>query len=695
MIGAPVTKPAPDKSPTAPRVSWCEPGSSASERLAGEVGVMAGRLAEYLSVVLADDHPAVTESREFLQQSFELVAEGQPLSAFAGGPWQRRPADVYHPLDRLVDRLQLCTTEFDLLLLAGFAEQHEGCAQVLKMLHHAGEPRATVGLAAQLLCNDDRSRHTLRWLLECGPAATAGVIRTDGDLPFFLRNLRLADELWPVLNEIDRWPTGIERLRDPVSLYGLDDWLNEPQVSRAVEMLRRFEPCTLLVTDDESRVAFSRGSALAAAAGAASVQIRIPAAMSSQLHQVMQVHVLARGIVPILRYVAPDGPEAVEIPSFADFPAPVVLCARDGTVILSGTRPILGITCTRLRPSALETMWARTLPALAEQASLLAARYPLEPAAALHVACDMERLQDIEKRKVCCADVSGSVRARAGSALRGGVKLMRPTANWEHLILPPERLAQLREAVERLTHQTRVLDEWRFLEGRRGARGVRLLLAGPPGTGKTLSGEVLASALQVDLLVVDLSRVVSKWIGETEKNLAEVFETAERCRAVLLFDEADALFGKRTEVSDAHDRYANLETAYLLARLERFEGLAILSTNLRQNIDPAFSRRLEFVVEFGTPDYEQRLALWRCHLPATSPLADDVNIEELAATYPIVGGLIRNAAVAAAFLAATDNTAITRDHFLWAIRREYEKSGKAFPGLPAGMSGPQWRKNHG
>ena len=205
-----------------------------------------------------------------------------------------------------------------------------------------------------------------------------------------------------------------------------------------------------------------------------------------------------------------------------------------------------------------------------------------------------------------------------------------------------------------------------------------MLFAGPPGTGKTLSAEVLANALEVDLLQVDLSRVVSKWIGETEKNLAEVFDTAEGSKSVLLFDEADALFGKRTEVSDAHDRYANLETAYLLSRLEHYEGMAILSTNLRHNIDAAFSRRLEYIVEFEEPGRDQRLALWHCHLPKGVPLADDVQLEELAAHFNIVGGLIRNAAVSAAFLAAAEGTPIQRKHFICAIRREYEKAGKAW-----------------
>jgi SpoVK/Ycf46/Vps4 family AAA+-type ATPase len=233
-----------------------------------------------------------------------------------------------------------------------------------------------------------------------------------------------------------------------------------------------------------------------------------------------------------------------------------------------------------------------------------------------------------------------------------------------------------------------VLDEWGFLAGRPGARGVRMLFSGPSGTGKTLSAEVMAAELGVDLLLVDISRVVSKWIGETEKNLAEVFDVAENAQAVLFFDEADALFGRRTEVSDAHDRYANLETAYLLTRLERFEGLAVLSTNLRQNIDPAFLRRLEFLLEFEEPGPEERAALWQCHLPPGAPLESDVDLGEIAALYPVVGGFIRNAAVAAGFLAAAEGSPITRRHVVRAIRREYDKTGRAFPGLPAGMAAP-------
>ena len=304
------------------------------------------------------------------------------------------------------------------------------------------------------------------------------------------------------------------------------------------------------------------------------------------------------------------------------------------------------------------------------------------------VAADVRFLGKLKRRAPRLDDVAPAVRARAAISLAAGVKLVRPRANWSSLVLPADRQDQLREALHRLDNQSRVLDEWGFLAGRAGSRGVRLLFAGPPGTGKTLSAEVLAYEMGVDLMVVDIAHVVSKWIGETEKNLSEIFDSAERSQAVLLFDEADGLFGKRTEVSDAHDRYANLETAYLLARLERFEGLAILSTNFRHNIDSAFLRRIEFVVDFDEPTMAERQALWRCHLPKDAPIAQDVSLKELAALYPITGGLIRNASVAAGFLAAKQGDAISKQHLLTAIRREYEKANRAFPGFPLAKRNP-------
>jgi SpoVK/Ycf46/Vps4 family AAA+-type ATPase len=178
---------------------------------------------------------------------------------------------------------------------------------------------------------------------------------------------------------------------------------------------------------------------------------------------------------------------------------------------------------------------------------------------------------------------------------------------------------------------------------------------------------------------VDISRVVSKWIGETEKNLEQAFQAAEQSKAVLLFDEADALFGKRTEVSDANDRNANLETAYLLTRLERFEGLVIMSTNMRNNIDPAFLRRIEYIIDFEEPDKIERKAIWECHVPPQAPIDKDVDFAELATMFSVVGGVIKNAVVSAAYSAAAAQRPICKNDFIQALRREYEKQGKAFP----------------
>jgi SpoVK/Ycf46/Vps4 family AAA+-type ATPase len=249
-------------------------------------------------------------------------------------------------------------------------------------------------------------------------------------------------------------------------------------------------------------------------------------------------------------------------------------------------------------------------------------------------------------------------------------------------VLPAEPTSQLHDAVARLDHASRVLDEWGFLERARADRGVRLMFTGPPGTGKSLAAEVVASAVGTDLLAVDVSQVVSKWLGETEKNLAAVFDVAERTQAVLMLDEADALFAARTGITDSHDRYANLETSYLLQRMDRFDGLVVLATNLRQNIDAAFLRRLDFVVDFPLPDAGQRLSLWELHLPELL-LADDVCLHRLAAFYPVPGGWIRNAAIAAAFLAAPGGGRIHQEHLVRAMAREYAKAAKPFPGRPA------------
>jgi SpoVK/Ycf46/Vps4 family AAA+-type ATPase len=240
--------------------------------------------------------------------------------------------------------------------------------------------------------------------------------------------------------------------------------------------------------------------------------------------------------------------------------------------------------------------------------------------------------------------------------------------------LPAPQIHTLQTIALQVQHRVRVCDEWGFAEKSSRGLGLSALFAGPSGTGKTLAAEVLANELELDLFRIDLSAVVSKYIGETEKNLRRVFDAAEEGGAILFFDEADALFGKRSEVKDSHDRYANVEISYLLQRMEAYRGLAILATNMKEALDPAFLRRLRFVVQFPFPDQTQRAKIWRKIFPAKTP-TDSLEIDRLA-RLSISGGNIRSIALNAAFAAADAGEPVRMPHLLGAARLEYEKLEK-------------------
>lgn len=281
-----------------------------------------------------------------------------------------------------------------------------------------------------------------------------------------------------------------------------------------------------------------------------------------------------------------------------------------------------------------------------------------------------------ENLQVTLIDLLETARTLASPELGGLAQRLDPRHTWSDIVLTADGIARLRELCARFRHRATVYETWGYANSVARRRGVAALFVGLPGTGKTMAAEIIAADLAYDLYRVDLSAVVSKYIGETEKNLEAIFRAAEQGEVVLLFDEADALFGKRSEVRDAHDRYANIEVAYLLQRLETYNGVAILTSNLSGNLDEAFLRRLDVVVEFPFPQEDERREIWRRSLPDGAPRADDVDPAELARSFKLTGGHIRNSALAAAFLAANDGEPIGRRHLLHAIRREYEKVGK-------------------
>ncbi|MCX6676988.1 MAG: ATP-binding protein [Methanothrix sp.] len=310
-------------------------------------------------------------------------------------------------------------------------------------------------------------------------------------------------------------------------------------------------------------------------------------------------------------------------------------------------------------------------------ASEIAARFRLTPGRVLDAFASARSNAALEGRQnPGIDDVYRACRMESSRSLSSLARRIEPRRRLDEVVLPPDKMEQLWEIESHIKNRERVYVDWGFERKLSLGRGLNVLFSGSSGTGKTMAAEALASEIGLDLYKIDLSSVVSKYIGETEKNLRRIFEEAEESNAILFFDEADALFGKRSDVKDAHDRYANVEISYLLQKMEEHEGIVILATNLSRNMDEAFLRRMQFVVEFPFPEEDYRLQIWNTLLPAEAPVGDDLDIEFLAKKLKLAGGSIKNILVAAAFLAAEDSGVIGMKHLVKAAWKEMRKIGK-------------------
>jgi hypothetical protein len=292
---------------------------------------------------------------------------------------------------------------------------------------------------------------------------------------------------------------------------------------------------------------------------------------------------------------------------------------------------------------------------------------------AVATACDLARQRGAA---LGGDDLLAAARAHSNPHLASLARKITPRYGWEDIVLPSDQVALLREIVATVRGRPVVLEDWGLGRKLVSGQGVTILFAGPPGTGKTMAAEIIAGELGLDLFKIDLSTVVSKYIGETEKNLERIFAEAERSNAILFFDEADALFGKRSEVRDSHDRYANIEISYLLQRMEAYDGVTILATNLRANLDEAFTRRLQFAVDFPFPEEKDRLRIWQTLFPPDVPREPDLDFGLLARRFKLAGGSIRNIIVSSAYLAASNGSLVTMAHLLHSTRRELQKMGR-------------------
>ncbi|GGQ82564.1 ATP-binding protein [Couchioplanes azureus] len=365
--------------------------------------------------------------------------------------------------------------------------------------------------------------------------------------------------------------------------------------------------------------------------------------------------------------------------AFSRVDVPLVLYGTGGWDPRWSKRPALRLDAETVPPAVRAAVWRSTL-----DGRLAPGVDPAEVTAHFNLGPPQIR-RAAEAAVLSARAVGGPVtadllrRGARGQNAAGLERLARrvePAVDWPDLVLPPAVLGQLRELAARAHHRDRVLDQWRMRPGGGRGRGLTGLFAGDSGTGKTMSAEVVAHSLGLDLYTVNLATVVDKYVGETEKNLERIFTEAAGVNGVLLFDEADAIFGKRSEVRDAHDRYANIESAYLLQRMETFDGIAILATNLRANLDEAFTRRLDVVVDFPLPDVELRRALWDRCLGTALPRSNDLDLAFLATAFELAGGHIRSAAVTAAYLAADADRPVGMADLIGAVAREYRKLGR-------------------
>ncbi|KAF2779306.1 ATPase AAA [Streptomyces sp. OM5714] len=662
-----------------------EPSGDTAQALLARLGVLRDRVTALVEHRTADDPTAddplrglylPDEAVHHLLRTWPSGADAPGTAeppAHAGGP--AGPGDRLAPL---TGRARLTELDTAVLLVALAPDVDRTFEPLYGYLNNdVSRRRATVGLALDLCGVPAHTAAARARFHASAPLRALGLLEVEEpERPFLTRSLRAPDRLIGHLLGDDAPDAALRGLLlgmpDPLPAGGADA---DAFVRRLAARLHE-GPLTAYLREPREGDGLAALARALDAAGVDALRCTEP-----------EDH------VPELLREARLSGRAVVVAGLPEKPGPLVralTAAEDVTVLLTDPRPydphwsptdplVLDAPGRRAGGAA---AWRTALGADADGFDLASAvaPYRLGGDRVQRAAQAARALAAFDGTPVTADHVRLAARRQSASGLESHARRIRPAVDWQDLVLPDKPLVQLRELALRARHRDRVLGDWRLSAGGGRGRGVLGLFAGESGTGKTLSAEVVAADLGLDLYVVQLSSVVDKYVGETEKNLERIFTEADRTDAVLLFDEADAVFGKRSEVKDAHDKYANMESAYLLQRLESFDGIALLTTNLRANIDEAFTRRLDLVVDFPFPDPEQRLALWR-HGLSRVPCADGIDPEPLAREFELAGGSIRSAVVTAAYLAAGRDDTVTADDLLEGARREYRKAGRLVPGV--------------
>lgn len=647
-------------------------------------------------------------------QAERLLARGPGESMFwhddlpplaAGRPEQSRLAWLKLAYD-------LSDFDVDVLFLALAPELDRRYERLYAYLQdHVSQRRPSVDLALHLLCPDAAARLARRGHFDSqAPLIRHGLLHLSpepgNEQPSLLAHTLILDE------QIVRFllhQDGLDgRLTNYCVLEGSGHALEElplpVEVKRALPAVLRsaweeYRPLRLYFRGPPGAGKRAAAAAAAAEIGALLLVVDLARALQAGLGftEVLQLVFRYAWLYSAIVYL--DGVDVLDATVHAGpllsalaQPTPVAILAGNSSWLRANGQPVGTLEIPFAIPgfAQRQACWQANLAdadAALDSLELdtLSSRFRLLPgqiAAAAGMACEQLRWQVAGEnggaagRMPVVANLFAAARAQSGHDLAALARKIEPSYTWDDIVLPADTLDQLREVCQRVVYRQRVLGEWGFDQKLALGKGIHVLFSGPSGTGKTMAAEIIAGELGLDLYRIDLSGVVSKYIGETEKNLDRIFTAAENANAILFFDEADALFGKRSEVRDSHDRYANIEISYLLQKMEEYDGVSILATNLRQNLDDAFIRRLTFAIHFPFPDEASRGRIWQGVWPQQTPLAQTVALAGVARQFKLSGGNIKNAALAAAFLAAADGGQVTLPHLLQAIRREYQKMGK-------------------
>lgn len=579
----------------------------------------------------------------------------------------------------LRQRFGLTAFEIDVILLALAPELDSRYERMFIFLQDdITRKLPTVDLALRLLAETAEENLLLRrYLLPSAPLLRYGLVRLTPDdkqtpTPFIQQTISLEPRLVAALLGHDALPAHLSAFCERATPQHTLDMFDEAQQRTLVHLLDMNQPAThfqaALVgdNDDAKRAA---AEALAAACEQHLLLVNLDAIDAADWPQTAQALALEARLQDAVLYLC--GAAKPYLPALDDLPLLVTdPLWRDGALIHIHFAPASYRQQYAIWQDALHSTTHEP-----DAIPVLAGRFRLRQQQ-IEAAVRTANATHAANTPIPLATLLAAVRTQTRLDLGRLAQPLHTNSTWDDLILKDETKQQLHEICERVSHHHRIMDEWGFAQKLSAGRGVNVLFAGPPGTGKTMGGGVIANFLGLALYKVDLSGVISKYIGETEKNLNRIFDAAQGTNVVLLFDEADALFGKRSEVRDSHDRYANMEISFLLQRMEAYDGIAILATNLRNNLDKAFLRRMAFVVNFTIPEAPQRRQIWQRMIPPQTPLTADVDFDFLAQQFKLAGGNIKNIVVAAAFLAATEGVAVGMPQLIAAIRREYQKLGR-------------------